>query len=199
MPGVTPPRALALLAPLALWAVSCSSSGAQADDPLRLDSDPATTGLVVVDVRMEFRERFDHVPLTLESGTVMGIESGGHWRTEAREGLLVFDGLPPGIYLVDSVRAEAWKVDGKLGNVNYTDEARRNLNLPRRTGFEFMVETGGIAFVGPMVARNGRGRTDVLVDVLEDSTAEGRALRKLLQMFPDSLWAPLVRERLDER
>jgi hypothetical protein len=155
--------------------------------------------MVVVDVRMEFRERFDYVPLELESGEVLGVDSGSRRRVGAREGLLVFEGLPPGIWVLRNVRAEDWEPEGKLGNVNYTDEARRNLNLPMRAGFEFMVEPGAVTFVGPMVARNGRGRTDVLVDWLEDSTAEGRALRKVLEMYPDSPWTPLIRERLDER
>lgn len=189
-------RGLALLAPL--WALSCQSPAPEPDDPYRLDSDPAVAGLVIVDVRMEFRERFDYVPLTLESGTLLSIDSGGRWRAGARDGLLVFDGLPPGIYLIEKVRSEDWKPEGKLGNVNYTDEARRNLTFPRRAGFEFMVEPGGITFVGPLVARNGRGRTDVLVDWLEDPTAEGRALRRVLELYPESSWTPLLRERLDE-
>jgi len=155
--------------------------------------------MVVIDVRMEFKERFDYVPLKLESGGVLGIESGQHWRVQAREGLLVFEGLEPGIYVLENVRSEDWEPDGRLGNVNYTDEARRNLSLPTRAGFEFMVEQGVVVFVGPIVARNGRGRTDVLVDWLEDSTAEGRALRKVLEMYPDSAWTPLIREQLDER
>ena len=189
-----PPGAVLALALLA----SCQSSHGGTETRPALDSDPAATGLVVVDVRMEFRTRFDHVPLKLESGSVVSVDTGTRWTAHARDGLLLFDGLPPGIYLVTHVRSEPWEVEGQLGNVTYTDEARRNLDLPRRAGFEFIVEPGRMTFVGPMIARNGRGRTDVLVDTLEDSTAEGRALRKVLEMFPDSPWAPIVRERLDE-
>jgi len=195
MPGVIPARIFALLLPL--WAASCQSSSAEPDDPYQLDSDPAVAGLVVVDVKMEFRERFDYIPLTLESGTLIAVD-GGRWTAGAREGLLVFDGLPPGIYLIDKVRSEDWEPDGRLGNVNYTDEARRNLTFPRRAGFEFMVEPGAITFVGPLAARNGRARTEVLVDWLEDPTAEGRALRRVLKMYPESPWTPVVRARLDE-
>ena len=59
---------------------------------------------MAVECRMENRSSFGSERLTLEGGSLTCVETGERWYTQPREGLLIFDGLPPGTYVVDYLK-----------------------------------------------------------------------------------------------
>jgi hypothetical protein len=191
-------RSSLLLALAVLPVLGCRSTDSSADAPLELVSDPATTGLVALECRMENRSTFGREELELEGGSVRRIETGQRWYIRQREGLLIFDGLPPGTYVADYLKAGPWTSEARAAGRTDVEHRSRSYHLPYAPGFEFLVEPGRPTFFGPMTARNARRRGDVWVDLNEEPEAEHRAWRTILKLFPESAWAPAVRARLVE-
>jgi hypothetical protein len=180
-----------------LAASGCHATSEHLPAPEVLVSDPATRALVAIECRMQNRSSFGNEDLTLEGGSVMRLETGERWYVQPREGLLIFDGLPPGTYVVDYLKAAPWVPEARSAGRTDVEHKPRSYRLPTSEGFAFLVEPGVPTFFGPMTARNARRRGDVWVDMNEEPTAEGRAWRKVLQLYPDSVWAPAVRGRLE--
>jgi hypothetical protein len=161
--------------------------------PRRLDSTPETTGLLVIDVHLRVRDI-----LGLE--THVRVDEGTIRRTDTREPIrqgslrmkLVLLQLPPGNYELASVR-------GMHSIVTPQQVFWQTVEpfLPSEVG-PIAVAAGQITYVGKLTAtRYGARGLSYAYQWDRDPAREAEALAMVEKEYGDSLWIPILRNRLD--
>lgn len=170
--------------------VSCSSSSGnleralEVERPAALDSDPETTGLLLVgvDIRRTQGGYSDLIPraLAIEHADRRGAL---RYAREIEGRMFAFDGLEPGVWVLQEVYAQP------VG-----DEEWREIEFPRRGAVFLSVEAGEAHYLGVVeldVDAKGRARM-----VHKESQARERADWKRLSLhFPGGSWGATIAER----
>lgn len=151
---------------------------------------PADTGLVIIDAQAEMTGLFGGTSLAVaESATITRpADNVSIELTAADRGLVVFSNLKPGDYRLTRVTAQF-------------GDSERNIPIPedQQQEFAFTVEAGKPVYLGKVNARGSFKLTEFgesEYTLIESEQYRQRALNRVVELYPDSEWTPLLRERL---
>lgn len=153
---------------------------------------PADSGLAIVDAQVEITGLFGGTSLAVaRSATIRRPADNVSLQLSAADhGLVVYSNLTPGRYELTRVTA-------------MVNDSEREIRIPdeQRDEFSFEVRAGEPVYLGKVNARGSFKLSEFgesEYTLIESTAYERRALERVIELYPDSAWTPLLRQRLEK-
>lgn len=151
---------------------------------------PSDTGLAIVDAQVEITGLLGGTSLAVaRTATIQRVgDNVSFTLSAADQGVVVFSNLKPGRYQLAEVTA-------------MVGDNERTIPIPadQRQPFTFDLDAGEVEYLGKVNAHGSFKLTSFgnsEYTLIESAVYERRALNRVIELYPDSAWTPLLRQRL---
>jgi hypothetical protein len=154
--------------------------------PKMLDSDRASSGILVVEAKLKAAlNSFDLIGVLLaRDGNCTELRRAGTMRGKGLKKLVMFHDLVPGMYTIELLKGE---------NVN----GYMTAPVPRLPEYAVEIKAGELTYVGTLMARKKIGRKPPTIDLEYDRSREIEVWTRFRAYYGESSWSEAAAEHIE--